>query len=89
MTQDTRERVDPGVHDGDDTLEMTVRDAIALALREELIADDHVFIMGEDIGAYGGSYVVTKGFFDEFGDKLPGELREALDGLEGRIERAS
>ena len=28
-------------------------------------------------------------FFAEFGDKLPGELREALDGLEGRIERAS
>jgi phosphoenolpyruvate carboxykinase (GTP) len=28
-------------------------------------------------------------FFDEFGDKLPAELREALDGLESRIERAS
>jgi len=50
-------------------VEMTVRDAIALALREELLADEHVFIMGEDIGAYGGSYVVTKGFFEEFGER--------------------
>jgi pyruvate dehydrogenase E1 component beta subunit len=50
-----------------ETVQMTIRDAIALALREELNADPHVFLMGEDIGAYGGSYVVTKGFFDEFG----------------------
>ncbi len=37
------------------------------ALREELIRDDKVFLMGEDIGAYGGSYAVTKGLLDEFG----------------------
>jgi pyruvate dehydrogenase E1 component beta subunit len=49
------------------SVEMTIRDAIALALREELLGDEHVFLMGEDIGAYGGSYVVTKGFFEEFG----------------------
>ena len=55
--------------DAGETVEMTIRDAIALALREELIADEHVFLMGEDIGAYGGSYVVTKGFFEEFGAK--------------------
>ena len=30
---------------------------------------------------------LTREFFDEFGDKLPAELREALDGLEGRIEK--
>jgi pyruvate dehydrogenase E1 component beta subunit len=53
--------------DAGETVEMTVRDAIALALREELLADEHVFLMGEDIGAYGGSYVVTKGFYEEFG----------------------
>jgi len=51
----------------DDSVEMTIRDAIALALREELLADPHVFLLGEDIGAYGGSYVVTKGFYEEFG----------------------
>ena len=48
--------------------EMTYRDAIAQALREELRGDDRVFLVGEDIGKYGGSYVVTKGFFDEFGE---------------------
>jgi pyruvate dehydrogenase E1 component beta subunit len=32
-------------------------------------ADDRVFIMGEDINAYGGSYTVTKGLYDEFGPK--------------------
>ena len=53
--------------EGAETVEMTIRDAIALALREELLADEHVFLMGEDIGAYGGSYVVTKGFYEEFG----------------------
>jgi pyruvate dehydrogenase E1 component beta subunit len=47
--------------------ELTIRDALREALREELLADDRVFLMGEDIGAYGGSYAVTKGFLDEFG----------------------
>ena len=47
--------------------ELTIRDALREALREELLADDHVFLMGEDIGAYGGSYAVTKGFLEEFG----------------------
>ncbi|MHB8576381.1 MAG: alpha-ketoacid dehydrogenase subunit beta [Dehalococcoidia bacterium] len=69
VTTAARELVDPGIGPDTDTVEMTVRDAIALALREELTADERVFIMGEDIGAYGGSYVVTKGFFEEFGEK--------------------
>jgi pyruvate/2-oxoglutarate/acetoin dehydrogenase E1 component len=46
---------------------MTIRDALREALREELLADERVFLMGEDIGAYGGSYAVTKGFLEEFG----------------------
>jgi pyruvate dehydrogenase E1 component beta subunit len=47
--------------------EITIRDALREALREELLADEKVFLMGEDIGAYGGSYAVTKGFLEEFG----------------------
>lgn len=47
--------------------EMRLREALREALREELIRDDKVFLMGEDIGAYGGSYAVTKGLLDEFG----------------------
>jgi pyruvate dehydrogenase E1 component beta subunit len=54
-------------------MEMTYRDAIRAALREEMIRDERVLMLGEDIGAYGGSYAVTKGFLDEFG---PARIRE-------------
>lgn len=53
--------------------EMTFREALRLTLREELLADERVILMGEDIGAYGGSYAVTKGFLDEFG---PDRIRD-------------
>ncbi len=49
--------------------ELRMRDALREALREELIRDPHIFLMGEDIGAYGGSYTVTKGLLDEFGEE--------------------
>ena len=48
-------------------MQLTIRDALRQALREELLADPRVFLMGEDIGDYGGSYAVTKGFLEEFG----------------------
>ncbi len=47
--------------------ELTFREALRQTLREELLADPRVIVMGEDIGAYGGSYAVTKGFLEEFG----------------------
>ena len=49
--------------------EMRMRDALREALREEMLRDERVFLMGEDIGAYGGSYAVTKGLLDEFGEE--------------------
>ncbi len=49
--------------------EVTYREALAQALREEMHRDDKVYLIGEDIGHYGGSYAVTKGFLDEFGAK--------------------
>jgi pyruvate dehydrogenase E1 component beta subunit len=49
--------------------EVTYREAIRQALRYQLQNDERVFLMGEDIGAYGGSYAVTKGFLEEFGPK--------------------
>jgi len=49
--------------------EITYREALRQALRWQLQHDERVFLMGEDIGAYGGSYAVTKGFLDEFGEK--------------------
>ncbi|HET9200026.1 MAG TPA: alpha-ketoacid dehydrogenase subunit beta [Dehalococcoidia bacterium] len=47
--------------------EVTYRDALRSTLHEALSGDDRYFMMGEDIGAYGGSYSVTKGFLEEFG----------------------
>jgi pyruvate/2-oxoglutarate/acetoin dehydrogenase E1 component len=49
--------------------DITYREALRQALRYQLQHDERVFLMGEDIGAYGGSYAVTKGFLEEFGDK--------------------
>ena len=48
---------------------MVIREAIAKGLREALLNDDRVFMVGEDIGDYGGAYAVTRGFLDEFGAK--------------------
>ncbi len=47
--------------------EMAIRDALREAIRERMLADERVFVMGEDVGAYGGSYGVTKGLLQEFG----------------------
>jgi pyruvate dehydrogenase E1 component beta subunit len=53
----------------DNMAKMTVREAISQALREEMYRDERVFIMGEEIGKWGGTYAVTRGFYDEFGEK--------------------
>ena len=46
---------------------MTMREAISKALWEEMERDEKVFIMGEEVGVWGGTYAVTKGFYDRFG----------------------
>ena len=46
---------------------ITMREAISQALWEEMERDPDVFIMGEEVGVWGGSYAVTKGFYDHFG----------------------
>jgi len=48
---------------------ITMRQAITDALREEMQRDDNVFIMGQEVGVWGGTYAVTKGFYDEFGPR--------------------
>ncbi len=48
---------------------ITYRDALREAIREEMLRDERVYIMGEDIAGYGGTYSVTKGLFEEFGEK--------------------
>jgi len=47
--------------------EITYRDAVREAIRGALLTDPRVFLMGEDVGRYGGCYAVTKGLLDEFG----------------------
>jgi pyruvate dehydrogenase E1 component beta subunit len=47
----------------------TYRDAIREALREEMIRDERVLILGEEVGVWGGTYAVTRGFYSEFGDR--------------------
>lgn len=49
--------------------EMNLREAVTLGLREALTDDSRIFLMGEEIGAYGGAYAVTKGFLEEFGSE--------------------
>lgn len=46
---------------------ITMREAISQALWEEMERDPSVFILGEEIGVWGGTYAVTKGFYDHFG----------------------
>ena len=49
--------------------EKTYRDALKEGLREEMLRDERVFLMGEDIGRnWGGAFKVTKGLAEEFGD---------------------
>lgn len=46
---------------------ITMREAISQALWEEMERDPGVFILGEEVGLWGGTYAVTKGFYDHFG----------------------
>lgn len=48
---------------------LTYRDALREAIREEMLRDERVFILGEDIADYGGTYAVSKGLVEEFGEK--------------------
>jgi pyruvate dehydrogenase E1 component beta subunit len=49
--------------------EITYRDALNQALREEMDRDDTVFLMGEEVAEYDGAYKVSKGLLDRFGEK--------------------
>jgi pyruvate dehydrogenase E1 component beta subunit len=61
---------------------MTYREALRLALREELARDERVFVMGEEVGLFEGSYKVTAGLLDEFG---PDRVRDTPISEEGFV----
>ena len=62
---------------------MTMREAISQALWEEMERDPKVFIMGEEIGVWGGTYAVTKGFYDHFGGERVRDTPIAEAGIVG------
>ena len=47
--------------------QLSYREAVRQALREAVASDDRVFLMGEDVGLYGGAYACSKGLLEEFG----------------------
>ncbi|MDO8461948.1 MAG: alpha-ketoacid dehydrogenase subunit beta [Deltaproteobacteria bacterium] len=49
--------------------ELYYGEAIREAVRQEMRADERVYVVGEDVGTYGGVYGISKGLFEEFGDK--------------------
>merc|ERR1712027_115630 len=49
--------------------QLTVRDALNMAIDEELERDDRVFVMGEEVEQYDGAYKVTRGLWTKYGDK--------------------
>lgn len=63
--------------------ELRYRDALHDALREEMLRDPRIFLMGEDIGKYGGSYAVTKGLLEEFGPERILDTPIAESGIVG------
>jgi pyruvate dehydrogenase E1 component beta subunit len=56
------------------TVKLTYREAVRAALRHALATDERVFLMGEDVGGYGGAFAVSLGLLDEFG---PERVRNA------------
>jgi pyruvate dehydrogenase E1 component beta subunit len=61
---------------------MTYREALRLAMGQEMERDDRVFIMGEEVGLFDGSYKVTAGLMDEFG---PDRVRDTPISEEGFV----
>ncbi len=63
--------------------EVTFRQALHDTLREELLRDDNVFLMGEEIGAFEGSYKITAGLLKEFGPRRVVDTPIAENGFVG------
>jgi pyruvate dehydrogenase E1 component beta subunit len=61
---------------------MTYREALRLALREELARDERAFVVGEEVGVFDGAYKVTAGLLDEFG---PDRVRDTPISEEGFV----
>ena len=65
------------------TQTMTYREAVKQAIRQAMADDPRVFLMGEDVGRYGGCYAVTKGLYEEFGPERIRDTPLAESGFTG------
>ncbi|MDX1815902.1 MAG: alpha-ketoacid dehydrogenase subunit beta, partial [Thermodesulfobacteriota bacterium] len=61
----------------------TYRDALREALREEMLRDERVLVLGEEVGVWGGTYAVTRDLLDEFGEKRVVDTPIAEDAIVG------
>lgn len=65
------------------SVQMTYREGVRTALREALQRDERVFLMGEDVGRYGGAYACSKGLQEEFGEDRVRDTPLAESGFTG------
>jgi 2-oxoisovalerate dehydrogenase E1 component beta subunit len=72
-----------GVAESTTSREVTYLEAISQALDEEMSRDERVFLMGEDIGAYGGAFKITEGFLQKYGDRRVLDTPLAESGMVG------
>jgi len=68
---------------------VTFLEAVSEALFEEMERDDRVFLMGEDIGVYGGAFKVTRGFLEHFGERRVIDTPIAEGGFTGAAAGAA
>jgi 2-oxoisovalerate dehydrogenase E1 component beta subunit len=68
---------------------VTLLEAVSEALFEEMERDDRVFLMGEDIGVYGGAFKVTRGFLEHFGERRVIDTPIAEGGFTGAAAGAA
>jgi pyruvate/2-oxoglutarate/acetoin dehydrogenase E1 component len=63
--------------------DVTYLDAVSQALMAEMEADESVFLIGEDVGQFGGAFKVTKGFLEKFGERRVVDTPIAESGFTG------
>ena len=51
------------------TVDVTIREALNMAMDEEMETDESIFVMGEEVAQYQGAYKVTKGLFQKYGER--------------------
>lgn len=69
--------------------ELTYLEAIREAMMQEMRRDERVFVMGEDVGVYGGAFGVTRGMFEEFGEERIIDTPISELGIAGAITGAA